>query len=169
MFQQKLIHNDFIVWKWKRWLREVTYTDSATRCVTESCGRAGCGSASSLTLYTFPSHVLCHYKYFHLRKAHMSSKKLLEQCQKLEKLWGHVLTGSFTQNNIPLTVLTLMFVCLCRDSAVTRRQLVHQGDWPPGETADRSHMDVRHKGKITIIYHREKHHIGNHLRENHQS
>ena len=41
----------------------------------------------------------------------MSSKKLLEQCQKLEKLWGHVLTGSFTQNNIPLTVLTLMFVC----------------------------------------------------------
>ena len=27
------------------------------------------------------------------RKAHMSSKKLLEQCQKLEKLWGHVLTG----------------------------------------------------------------------------
>ena len=40
----------------------------------------------------------------------MSSKKLLEQCQKLEKLWGHVLTGSFTQNNnIPLTDLTLMF------------------------------------------------------------
>merc|ERR1719400_2805469 len=27
-------------------------------------------------------------------KAHMSSKKLLEQCQKLEKLWGHVLTGT---------------------------------------------------------------------------
>merc|ERR1740123_2477191 len=28
------------------------------------------------------------------KKAHMSSKKLLEQCQKLEKLWGHVLTGT---------------------------------------------------------------------------
>ena len=28
----------------------------------------------------------------------MSSKKLLEQCQKLEKLWGHVLTGSFTRD-----------------------------------------------------------------------
>merc|ERR1719400_1717427 len=27
-------------------------------------------------------------------KAHMSSKKLLEQCEKLEKLWGHVLTGT---------------------------------------------------------------------------
>ena len=26
------------------------------------------------------------------RKAHMSSKKLLEQCMKLEKLWGHSLT-----------------------------------------------------------------------------
>ena len=25
----------------------------------------------------------------------MSSKKLLEQCQKLEKLWGHVLTGKY--------------------------------------------------------------------------
>ena len=24
----------------------------------------------------------------------MSSKKLLEQCQKLEKLWGHVLTST---------------------------------------------------------------------------
>lgn len=28
------------------------------------------------------------------KKAHMSSKKLLEQCQKLEKLWGHVLTST---------------------------------------------------------------------------
>ena len=41
----------------------------------------------------------------------MSSKKLLEQCQKLEKLWGHVLTGSFTQNNIPLSPDIAMFVC----------------------------------------------------------
>ena len=32
------------------------------------------------------------------RKAHMSSKKLLEQCQKLEKLWGHVLTGNIQAN-----------------------------------------------------------------------
>ena len=31
----------------------------------------------------------------------MSSKKLLEQCQKLEKLWGHVLTGSSTAHIIP--------------------------------------------------------------------
>ena len=33
----------------------------------------------------------------------MSSKKLLEQCQKLEKLWGHVLTGKYfysTSSNI---------------------------------------------------------------------
>ena len=35
----------------------------------------------------------------------MSSKKLLEQCQKLEKLWGHVLTGSFTRD-IPLSLDT---------------------------------------------------------------
>ena len=28
------------------------------------------------------------------RKAHLSSKKLLEQCQKMEKLWGHVLTST---------------------------------------------------------------------------
>ena len=26
------------------------------------------------------------------RKAHLSSKKLLEQCSKLEKLWPHVFT-----------------------------------------------------------------------------
>ena len=35
----------------------------------------------------------------------MSSKKLLEQCQKLEKLWGHVLTGSFTRDT-PLSLDT---------------------------------------------------------------
>merc|ERR1719458_1988250 len=28
------------------------------------------------------------------KKAHLSSKKLLEQCQKMEKLWGHVLTST---------------------------------------------------------------------------
>ena len=29
---------------------------------------------------------------YHHRKAHLSSKKLLEQCQKLDKLWGHIFT-----------------------------------------------------------------------------
>ena len=28
------------------------------------------------------------------RKPHLSSKKLLEQCQKLEKLWSHVFTAT---------------------------------------------------------------------------
>jgi hypothetical protein len=31
---------------------------------------------------------------FLYRKAHLSSKKLLEQSQKIEKLWNHVLTGT---------------------------------------------------------------------------
>ena len=51
----------------------------------------------------------------------MSSKKLLEQCQKLEKLWGHVLTGSFTRD-IPLSLDTdIMFVIqgLCSFTATT--------------------------------------------------
>ena len=30
----------------------------------------------------------------------MSSKKLLEQCQKLEKLWSHVFTATITLANI---------------------------------------------------------------------
>jgi tight junction protein 1 len=30
----------------------------------------------------------------------MSSKKLLEQCQKLEKLWSHVFTATMTMANI---------------------------------------------------------------------
>ena len=30
----------------------------------------------------------------------MSSKKLLEQCQKLEKLWNHVFTSTVTLANI---------------------------------------------------------------------
>ena len=34
------------------------------------------------------------------RKAHLSSKKLLEQCQKLEKLWSHVFTATLNLNNI---------------------------------------------------------------------
>ena len=38
---------------------------------------------------------MCHlFKTFVPRKAHLSSKKLLEQCQKMEKLWGHVLTST---------------------------------------------------------------------------
>jgi hypothetical protein len=34
------------------------------------------------------------------RKAHLSSKKLLEQCQKLEKLWSHVFTATLNLNNM---------------------------------------------------------------------
>ena len=30
----------------------------------------------------------------------MSSKKLLEQCQKLEKLWSHVFTATLNLNNM---------------------------------------------------------------------
>ena len=41
-----------------------------------------------------------------VRKAHMSSKKLLEQCQKLEKLWGHVLTGNYAASTQPATAAT---------------------------------------------------------------
>uniref|UniRef100_A0A0K2TUQ5 Guanylate kinase-like domain-containing protein n=2 Tax=Lepeophtheirus salmonis TaxID=72036 RepID=A0A0K2TUQ5_LEPSM len=33
------------------------------------------------------------------KKAHLSSKKLFEQCQKLEKLWGHVFTGTLNLSN----------------------------------------------------------------------
>jgi hypothetical protein len=36
--------------------------------------------------------------YFHSRTAHKSSKKLYEQCVKLEKLWSHVFTTT-----VPLT------------------------------------------------------------------
>ena len=36
----------------------------------------------------------------------MSSKKLLEQCQKLEKLWGHVLTGNYAASNQQATATT---------------------------------------------------------------
>ncbi len=31
---------------------------------------------------------------FSFRKSHLSSKKLLEQCQKLEKLWSHIFTAT---------------------------------------------------------------------------
>merc|ERR1719507_116594 len=34
------------------------------------------------------------------KKAHLSSKKLLEQCQKLEKLWTHVYTGTLNLTSI---------------------------------------------------------------------
>ena len=37
---------------------------------------------------------------YNYRKAHLSSKKLLEQCQKLEKLWNHVFTATTTLANI---------------------------------------------------------------------
>lgn len=32
------------------------------------------------------------------RSAHKSSKKLLEQCQKLDKIWGHVFSAVITLN-----------------------------------------------------------------------
>ena len=40
------------------------------------------------------------YFYLFYRKAHLSSKKLLEQCQKLEKLWTHVYTGTLNLTSI---------------------------------------------------------------------
>ena len=30
------------------------------------------------------------------RKSHMPSRKLLEQCQKLDKLWSHIFTATFS-------------------------------------------------------------------------
>lgn len=39
-------------------------------------------------------HYLFMYLYF--RSAHKSSKKLLEQCQKLDKIWGHVFSAVIT-------------------------------------------------------------------------
>ena len=93
----------------------------------------------------------------------MSSKKLLEQCQKLEKLWGHVLTGNCTEySSITYSPLSQHYwLCgwwcwhfwlwCCRHSAAARGQLVHQGDGPPWEAADRPHMDVRHQGEIVLI------------------
>lgn len=36
---------------------------------------------------------MCDY-----RSAHKSSKKLLEQCQKLDKIWGHVFSAVITLN-----------------------------------------------------------------------
>lgn len=35
---------------------------------------------------------------FDFRSAHKSSKKLLEQCQKLDKIWGHVFSAVITLN-----------------------------------------------------------------------
>ena len=74
----------------------------------------------------------------------MSSKKLLEQCQKLEKLWGHVLTGKYfyfgTQHYKALQSASLQqdyswkyksqtnFHQFCRDSPAALRELVPQGD-----------------------------------------
>ena len=40
------------------------------------------------------------YSFLYFRKAHLSSKKLLEQCQKLEKLWTHVYTGTLNLTSI---------------------------------------------------------------------
>jgi tight junction protein 1 len=33
------------------------------------------------------------------RSAHKSSKKLLEQCQKLDKVWNHVFSATITMND----------------------------------------------------------------------
>lgn len=38
------------------------------------------------------------YSTFDCRSAHKSSKKLLEQCQKLDKVWGHVFSAVITLN-----------------------------------------------------------------------
>lgn len=34
--------------------------------------------------------------FYHFRTAHKSSKKLLEQCQKLDKVWGHIFNSTIT-------------------------------------------------------------------------
>lgn len=38
------------------------------------------------------------YATYNYRSAHKSSKKLLEQCQKLDKIWGHVFSAVITLN-----------------------------------------------------------------------
>ena len=104
-----------------------------------------------------------------VRKAHMSSKKLLEQCQKLEKLWGHVLTGNYAASNQPATATTreitqkypsqttiLSYIPnlstfhkkYFRHAAAPRWELVHEGDGPAGEAADGPHLDVGHQGNF---------------------
>lgn len=36
---------------------------------------------------------------WYFRSAHKSSKKLLEQCQKLDKVWSHVFSATITLND----------------------------------------------------------------------
>lgn len=41
-------------------------------------------------------HYLCRFSFNIHRSAHKSSKKLLEQCQKLDKIWGHIFSAVIT-------------------------------------------------------------------------
>lgn len=47
--------------------------------------------------WMFPSFLIIIISNF--RAAHKSSKKLLEQCQKLDKIWGHVFSAVITLNS----------------------------------------------------------------------
>jgi len=64
-------------------------------------------NSSNLFCYT-SSNVLLFF-----RKAHLSSKKLLEQCQKLEKLWSHVFTTTLNlvKLNKHMNVLKVKKLC----------------------------------------------------------
>ena len=63
----------------------------------------------------------------------MSSKKLLEQCQKLEKLWGHVLTGKYFYFGKQITTLCRIipgnpsFRLICINFAGTLQ--LHSDNW----------------------------------------
>lgn len=39
------------------------------------------------------------FKFNFFRSAHKSSKKLLEQCQKLDKVWNHIFSATVTLND----------------------------------------------------------------------
>ena len=40
--------------------------------------------------------MITDFNVFCFRKSHMPSRKLLEQCQKLDKLWSHIFTTTFS-------------------------------------------------------------------------
>ena len=61
--------------------------------MSQQCSQVSCFTNFNLTTFLI-EFFWCY------RKAHLSSKKLWEQCQKLEKLWNHVFTSTVTLANI---------------------------------------------------------------------
>lgn len=59
---------------------------------------ASCWMISKCRDCHFPNEFIFIFHFFYYRTAHKSSKKLYEQCVKLEKLWSHVFTTT-----VPLT------------------------------------------------------------------